>query len=171
MVARRADEGIGPYDHCDGDHARCGTLFFLDLMLRGPILLILLPGAGDGEGHGGDVVRDGGAGGNIRAVADRDRRDEVCVAADEGVVADGGTVLFRAVIVDRDRAAAKVAVLADVAVANIGEVRNLRAVGDRGIFDLDEIAHADMAPDRGAGADVSKGADVGIITDGGVIDL
>ena len=28
-----------------------------------------------------------------------------------------------------------------------------------------------MAPDRGAGADVSKGADVGIITDGGVIDL
>ena len=112
-----------------------GSFFlFFELMLGGPVLLVLLPGPGDGEGHGRDVVGDGGACGDVRTVPDRDGRDEVRVAADEGVIPDGGAVFFRAVIVDRHGAAAEVAVPADIAVTDVGEVRDLGAVGNVGVL-------------------------------------
>ena len=90
------------------------SLAFLELVLCGPVLLVGLARTRDGEGHGRDIIGDGGACGGVSALAHRDRRDQIGVAADEGVVADGRAVFFRAVIVDRDSAAAEVDVFAYV---------------------------------------------------------
>ena len=103
-------------------------LKLLFLVRRAPLFrpagLVDLTLARDGEGIGGHLVGDGGAGGDVAAVSDRDGGDEVCVAADEGVVANRAAELFEAVVVRRDRAAAEVDALAAIAVADVGEVRD-----------------------------------------------
>ena len=88
------------------------------------------------------VLGDRGASGGEHAVAQLYRGDQIGVAADEAVVADDGLVLDVAVIVDDNRAAAEVYALADRCVADVGQVRNLGAVADGGLFQLHEVANA-----------------------------
>ena len=59
-----------------------------------------------------------------------DRRDERVVGAGLGVPADRGAVLLDAVVVGEDRAGADVGALADLGVADVGQVRHLGAVAD-----------------------------------------
>ena len=75
-----------------------------------------------------------------RAVADRDRRHQRRVRADEGARADLGAVLEDAVVVAGDGAGADVGAGADPRVADIGEVVGLGALLDDRVLDLDEVA-------------------------------
>ena len=146
-------------------------LLFLQLVLQRPVALVLLAGAGDGEGIGLHIVGDGGPGGNVRALAHVHGGDEVRVAADEGIIVNDGSELPRPVIVDRHGAAAEVDVLAHIAVADVGQVGDLCPVADGGVFDFDKVAAADMIADARAGTDVGERPDGRVAADLGVIDL
>jgi len=139
-----------------------------------------LAAAGDGERVGGDIVRDGGAGGDVGAIADADRGDEDGIAADEDAVADLGVIFGDAVVVTSDGAGADVRVAADGGVAEIGEVHGFRAFVQDGVFHFDEIAEVGSGADIGAGAKAGEGADArmgaeaagvenGVGEDGGVV--
>ena len=79
---------------------------------------------------------------------------------------------FDAVVVDRHRAAAEVDVLAHVAVAHVGQMRDLGAVADGGVLDLRRSRpRAPRFRRCCTGADIRKGADVRVVADGGIIDL
>ena len=146
-------------------------LFFFELVLAGPVPLILLAGSCDGKRHSRDVVRDGRACGNICALSHAHGRNEIGVAADEGGVFDDGAVFFRAVVVDRHGAAAEVDVLSHVAVSHIGQMRDLCTVADVGVLDLHEIAHAHAVSDVRSRADIGEGTDVCVVAHRRIIDL
>ena len=109
-----------------------------------PALKIGLAGTCNAQRTGRNVLGDSRTGSRKRTVAQLDRRNEVGIAADEAVVTDLGAVLVIAVVVDNDRAAAEVDALAAVAVADVGEVRDLRAVSDDGVLDLHKVADLDV---------------------------
>ena len=119
-------------------------------------------------------MADGGTGGGEGVVAHRDRRDKVRVAADEGIVADGGVELALAIIVAGDGAAAEVAVLAHGGVADVGQVADGVALGKVGVLRLDISAQVAALGSLGAGAymgertDLVVGADVAVIALAGV---
>src|SRR4051812_21114300 len=89
----------------------------------GVALDVALPLARDAERPRRHVVRDHGARGRIGPVADRDRGHERGVDGDPHAGADGGPVLAAAVVVGGDRARADVRALADLRVADVGQVR------------------------------------------------
>ena len=60
-------------------------------------------------------------------------------------------MLLYSVVVNEHDAAANVAVLADIAVAHICQMRDLGAVVDRGIFDFNKITDAAVFADALAG--------------------
>ena len=74
----------------------------------------------------------------LGSVAELDRRDQRRVDARVHAVADLGPVLVDAVVVRGDRARAEVRVGADLGVADVGEVRHLRALADLGVLHLDD---------------------------------
>ena len=73
--------------------------------------------------------------------------------------ADRRAVLVDAVVVGGDRGGAEVRALADVGVADVGEVRDLGARADVGVLDLDERADLRALAQDGAGAQVGERAD------------
>ena len=103
-----------------------------------------------------DGAGNGRARGYVAALADLDGRDEVDVAADKTVFAHDGAALFFAVVVAEHHPAADVAVLPDLRVAHIGQVRDLRAAADARVFDLDEIPDAAVFPDLRARAQMRE---------------
>ena len=111
-----------------------------------PSLFTCLPRA-IAERAGGHVLGDRRAGGDVGALADRDRRDQLRVAADERAVLDRRLMLRLAVVVAGDRAGADVDLLADHRVAEIGEVVGLRAAAERGLLQLDEVADVRVLAD------------------------
>ena len=115
--------------------------------------------AGDGELAGRRVLGDRRAAADRRAGADLDRRDQDAVAADVRVGADRRAVLVRAVVVGGDAAGAEVDALADVAVAEVGEVVGLGAVAERRVLDLDEVADVHVGAERRAAAQARERAD------------
>lgn len=123
--------------------------------------------AGDGQGVGRDGAGDGGARGDVRAVADAEGGDELAVGADEDVVANVGAVFLDAVVVAGDDARADVAVGADVGIAQIGEVARFYAAAQAAVFDFDKIADAGGVVQRGARAQAGVGADDAVRADGG----
>ena len=72
----------------------------------------------------GKVNGNGSACRNVGVVLNSDGSYDIAVAADKHAVSDGGAVLVLAVIVYEYRAAADVALIADIDVADIGEVRH-----------------------------------------------
>ena len=71
---------------------------------------------------------------DIRAVSDLYRRNQIAVAADKDIVADLRAIFVRAVIIDKDYAAAQIYTAADIRITDIGQVRGLRAVSEAGVF-------------------------------------
>ena len=143
-------------------------LFFKLLFLRnirlhlgfGPAFEVGLAVAGDAEGLGGDILGDGAAGGGISAVAHLDGSHEVGIAANEAVVADLSAELILAVVIAGDGAAAKVAVLAHIAVANVGQVADGVAPGEVGVLGLDVSAQMHAVIGDGVDAHMGEGPDV-----------
>src|SRR5258708_1612378 len=73
------------------------------------------------QGAGRYVVANRRAAADVSTLADRHRRDQLRVAADEGAVLDHRLILVHAVVVARDGAGADVHVLPDRRVAEIRE--------------------------------------------------
>ena len=64
-----------------------------------PAFLVFLPGTGHGQGIRRHVLGDGGAGRDISALAHRNRRNQIAVAAYEGSVAYGRALSIGSVVV------------------------------------------------------------------------
>src|SRR6185369_12834466 len=99
------------------------------------------------------------------AGADLDRCDEDAVAADVRIGADRRAVLVGAVVVRGDAAGAEVDALADIGVAEIGEVVRLRGGAERRVLDLDEVADVDVGAELGAAAQPRERTDPGVLAD------
>ena len=84
---------------------------------------------GDAQRLRRHVLGDGAAGGGVGTIAHLHGGYKVRVAADEAVIADCSAELILAVVVAGDGAAAEVAVLAHVAVADVGQVADRVAAG------------------------------------------
>src|SRR3954449_12195757 len=133
----------------------------------GVVLDVRLAGARDCERPRWDVLGDDRSGAGVRLVADRDRRDERRVDRRADVGADRRAVLGAAIVVGGDRGGAEVRAPPDVRVPDVAQVRDLRALADVGVLDLDERAglralaqeragpQVGERPDRAAGPDLA----------------
>ena len=128
------------------------------LLALGVALDVGLALAGDPEGAGRHVLGDRRVGAGVGAVADVDRRDEGRVDRRADVRADRRAVLAAAVVVGGDGRGAEVRVRPDVGVADVAEVRDLRALADVGVLDLDEGAGLGALAQQRAGAQVGERA-------------
>src|SRR4030067_2683514 len=90
------------------------------------------------------MAGDGRAGAYRPALADRHRRDQLRIRADEHVVLNDRAVLVCAVVIAGDRARADIDAAAPGAVADVAEMIGLAVCRDLAVLDLDEIA--DMHP-------------------------
>src|SRR4051812_31410894 len=146
------------------------------LLLRHPSVDVALLARADGEPPGRHVFADRRPRADVRALADRDRRDELAVAADEGAVLDHRLVLVRAVVVARDHAGADVHLVADRRVPQVREMVRFRAFAERRLFQLGEIADVRVLADVGLWADMRErtdlraGADARLADDAEVVD-
>src|SRR5690606_19225273 len=103
--------------------------------------------------------------------ADRYRRHQLGVAADEGIVADDRLVLVGAVVVAGDRAGADVHAGAHFGIAHVGEVVRLRTFTHAGRLHLDEVADMGVGGKLGPGAQPGIGADPRLRPDVGAVDV
>src|SRR6266403_4280288 len=87
--------------------------------LRGPAGFIGLTAARDSQGIRGNVVCDRGTRGDIRAIADSNRRNQRGIASDKNFVADVRREFLEAVVVAGNRAGADVCFRADLRIAKI----------------------------------------------------
>ena len=110
-----------------------------------------------------DVVGDHAARSGVGPVADCDRRDEGRVDARLDARADRRAVLADPVVVGGEVAGADVRALPDVRVADVGQVRHLRAGADLGVLDLHERPRLGFAVQVGGGAQVGERPDRGSI--------
>src|SRR5262245_43984502 len=117
------------------------------------------------EGTCRDVLGHRRAGGDVGVVAHRHGRDELGVAADLHPITDLREVLLEAVVVAGDGAGAHVAVGADLAVAEIGEVIGLRARAQDRLFGLDEVADVDALAEPRTRTQPGKRTDDGVGAD------
>src|SRR5690606_32292162 len=130
-----------------------------------PSLDVALTGPRDRHGARRDVLDDHRARGRVGAVAHLHGRDDHVVAADPHVRADHAAVLVDAVVVHEDRARADVGSLADLGVADVRQVRDLRPLAQVGVLGLDVGADLGLARQAGAGPQVREGADGGLGAD------
>ena len=136
----------------------------LGLRRAGPLALrpageVALRPARDRQRARRDVAAYDGPATGRGAVADLDRRDEGVVGAGAGVTADAGAVLGDPVVVGEDRARPDVGLLADLRVADVGQVRHLGALADLGVLGLHEGADLALRAQHGAGAQVGERSD------------
>ena len=137
----------------------------------GPAVEVGLALAGDAKCLRGHVFGDGAAGGGVGSVADGDGGHEVGVAADEAVVANGRAELILAVVVAGDGAAAEVAVLAHVAVADVGQVAHGVAPGKVGVLGLHIGTQMHAVVGNGVHPHMGEGTDVVVRADMAAVDL
>src|SRR6185437_8332837 len=123
-----------------------------------PALERLLPTARDRQLSFRRIVRDHRAGADGGLRADRHRRHQGGVRADEGAVIDAGDELVHAVVVAGDGAGADVDAAADLGIAQVAEMVGLAAFADAGFLDLDEVAHVHAGGEFGAGAQTRERA-------------
>src|SRR5437879_1907051 len=110
--------------------------------LRGPACFISLTAARDSQGIRWDVFGDRGTRGDIGAIADSNRGNQRGIASDKNFVADVRRKFVEAVVVAGNRAGADVCFLADLRIAEIGEVHRLGAFADSALLQFDEISDA-----------------------------
>ena len=89
------------------------------LLLIGPALDVPLFSCADGQRSCRYALAHGRSAADIGTFANRDRRDELRAAADEGPIFNDGLMLLLPVVVARDRARADVHALADHGVAEV----------------------------------------------------
>src|SRR5215216_2887575 len=119
---------------------------------------VLLLGPGDSQGARGDVPGDHRSSSSVCGIADIYGRDQCGVNPDPDVVADHGAVFAESVPVRGDRAGADVGLLADLRVADVGQVRDLAPGADLGALDLDERPRLGPLAQRRPRADVGERA-------------
>src|SRR5215210_4786039 len=127
----------------------------------GVSLLVLLLRPGDGERSGRDVFGDDGSRRNPSAIANLDRSNECILDAGPDVGPDRGAT-FRLAglmrVVDRDVAGGDVRARADLGVADVRKVRNLRPLAHARVLDLHERPRLRVRLENRAGAKVTEGA-------------
>src|SRR6266550_4310287 len=115
----------------------------LSMLVVDPPFLRRLPRGKPGQRTGRDIIRDDGVRCNPSVVADHDRGIEDSVHAGPDVASDLRPLLrhIRLVLeVRSDVPGTDVRSLSDLGVADVREVRNLRAGPERRVLDLDERA-------------------------------
>ena len=117
-----------------------------------------------------DIRGDGRAGADGGAVADAQRRHQLTVGADERARADKRAVLVRAVVVAGDDAGADVGGVADVGVAEVGEVVGFGGAAEARIFDFHEVADARLGVELRAGTQAGERPDSASRADVGALD-
>src|SRR3954447_17531340 len=127
-------------------------------LLCHPALDVPLLAGADRERARWNVLAHRRAGAHVGILADRHRRDELRVRADESAVLDGRPMLVRAVVVAGDGAGADVAALADHRVAQVGEVIRLAALPERRVLQLHEVADVRPFANLRTGAQACKRA-------------
>src|SRR5258706_4655861 len=113
----------------------------------------------------GDVLRDDGAGAGSGIVADRERRPEHRVDAEEDPLADRRPMLALAVEVGGDRPGADVRLGPELRVAEIAHVVLLHARTEPGVLQLGIVADLRAASHRRAGPQVRKRPDPDTVLD------
>ena len=136
-----------------------------------PAVQIGLALPGNAQRLCGHILGDGAAGGGVGTIAHLDRGHKVGVAADEAVIADLGAELILAVVVAGDGAAAEVAVLAHIAVADVGQVAHGVAAGKVGVLGLHIGAQMHAVVGDGVHSHMGEGADVVVRADVAAVDL
>ena len=136
-----------------------------------PAVQIGLALPGDAQCLCGHILGDGAASGGVGAIAHLDRSHKVGVAADEAVIADLGAELILAVVVAGDGAAAEVAVLAHIAVADVGQVAHGVAAGKVGVLGLHIGTQMHAVVGNGVHPHMGEGADVVVRADVAAVDL
>src|SRR5258708_37622369 len=111
----------------------------------------------------GYFAQDGRSRCDVHVIADFYRRDQLRVAADHASIADHRLMLLVAIVVHRDDTASDVGIGADSRVTEVAQMACLGAASDARFLGLDEIADAVMAGEFGAGAQICKGADFGVL--------
>ena len=137
----------------------------------GPALQIGLAFAGNAHIPGGHILGDGAACGGVSAVAHGYGCNQIGVAAHKHIVADGGAELIFAVVVAGNGAAAEVAVLTHIRIANVGEVAHGVAHGKVGIFGFHISAQMHAVAGNGVFAHMGVGADLVVFAQRAVIHL
>src|SRR5438128_7815327 len=137
----------------------------LFLSVGDPVFDVALLARRNGERIGRNVFTNRGAAADVRAFADRDRRDELRVAPDERAVFDRRLIFLLAVVVARDRAGADVHLLADCGVAEIGEMSGLRPGAEHRLLQLDEVTDVRAFTHVGAVAQVRERTEARVARD------
>ena len=105
-----------------------------------PVFLHRLPRTAHRQGIGRNRLGEHGARGRVSSVADFKRRYERRIAPDEGPRADGGPVLFEAIVIAGDCARADVGCRANARIAQVRQVAGLSPRAQFGLLQLDEVA-------------------------------
>ena len=86
--------------------------------------------------------------GNVsRFVADFERRNQGGIAPHEGVFADLSLVFAQAIVIARDGAGADVGTIADLGIAQIGQMIGFRSRAEASVLQLHEVADARIFAD------------------------
>src|ERR1041385_7388910 len=126
---------------------------------RFPAGLVHLPAAPERKRPRRHVLGDDRSGTHIGAGAYLHGCDQRRVRSDERTLADIGAVLCLAVVIAEDRPRPDIGAVANIAVADIGEMVGLSALPDLGLLHLDEIADARFRPKLRARPQPRKWAD------------
>ena len=87
------------------------------------------------------------------------------------MVANGRAVFDLAVVIDSDRPAADIDTTADIAVADVAEVRQFRAIADGGVLDFHIVADFDLIADDRIGPEMDEWADFTAVLDFAVMSI
>ena len=89
-----------------------------------------------------------------------DRSDQVCIASDEGVIINGAAMLVLPVKIDSHCTTSEIDILAQIRIAAVDEMRQLRAIAHIGILDFDEITDLHMVMQYRIRAEMDKRPDL-----------
>ena len=118
------------------------NLFFLWMVraMLGIAFFIFLAAATDGDSICRYFLSDDRTSGCQGTVADRQRCDDSGIAADKGLVTDGGGELVLPIIIGQYGPSTEVDILADLSIAQIGQVASLGPFPNGRGFNFDKVS-------------------------------